>query len=197
MKTIITILTLSLFHFETQAQINSMPQKNKINIQKELNLSEAQASQLKTIRIEARDQYTKNKSTFANDKKSLQAANFNLKISTDNKIKSILSTDQFQKLQGIQLNKHKEKILVNAENTATSLNLSADQKKQFYEAVAARDSKMQENQIKYSQNLEQLQKANKDARKSFNCLISSIFSPSQLTQWEQIRKSAKNNNLQK
>ena len=126
---------------------------------------------------------------YINDKKSLHKANKLLKISTEEKIKNILTPEQFAKFKSIKETLHKEKILARADSMASSLGLSAEQKEKFKILIAERNNKLQENKKLYSGDLEKMKIANKEVKKSFKSNLATLLTPDQLTLYKSKQKA--------
>lgn len=193
MKKIIVTIACLLFGYHAALQAQETVKKEKFaqEIQQQLNLTPDQMEALKAIRKNAHETRKANKVTYAADKKALHQANFKLKTETETKIKAILSEPQFQKLQSIQQEKHREKVLKHAEKTATDLALNADQRTQFYAMIAERENKLLANKKTYGNNQEAMQKANQEVRKSFRESLKKILTPDQLTKLKTIMKEKK------
>lgn len=162
-------------------------------IQKELNLTDDQLEAFKTIRKDAHDKRKANKTTYAADKRALHQANMKLQAETEAKLKAILSDPQFKKLQAIQHERHKEKVLKKAEEAATALSLNTAQRSQFFALVAETDNKLAANRKTLSRDPEALKKANRAVRQATKEQLKKIFTPEQMTALTAFMKNKEGN----
>lgn len=161
---------------------------------KDLNLSETQLVRFKTIRKEVHESRKANEAAFINDKKSLHKANKLLKISTEEKIKNILTPEQFAKFKSFKESRYKEKILARADSMASTLGLIAEQKEKFKLLIEERNNKIQENKKLYSSDLEKMKIANNEVRKSFKSKLATLLTPDQLTLYKSKQKAIRSQN---
>lgn len=179
---IMSIITTSF------SQKNDQHKEKKEALIKELNLNESQQTSMKAILKDAHEAKKANQTAYINDKKSLHKANKLLKIATEEKIKNILTPEQFAKFKSFKENNHKEKVLKKADEMSTILKLSPDQKDKYYILVAEFDNKIQENKKRYANDEEKLKIENRDLRKNFKSKLSAILTPEQLLVYKNKQK---------
>ncbi len=193
-KLIIFYVLIMSFSTISFSQNKEQHKERKEALIKDLNLSETQLVRFKTIRKEVHESRKANEAAFINDKKSLHKANKLLKISTEEKIKNILTPEQFAKFKSFKESRYKEKILARADSMASTLGLIAEQKEKFKLLIEERNNKIQENKKLYSSDLEKMKIANNEVRKSFKSKLATLLTPDQLTLYKSKQKAIRSQN---